>query len=83
MDISKNIASIDVSKNTDVLLRLPDVIKIVGLSKSSLYSRLDPRSPMFDPKFPKKIKLFPGRTVVWSRNELEKWLKSHIEIRDC
>lgn len=45
------------------LLRLPDVLKISGLSRSSLYDRIRQRL------FPKQVSL-GGRAVAWPANEI-------------
>ncbi|CAN4280805.1 AlpA family phage regulatory protein [Pseudoxanthomonas sp. LjRoot125] len=38
-------------------IRLPEVLSILGICKSTLYSRLNPASPFYDPKMPKPFKL--------------------------
>lgn len=41
----------------DQAIRLPEVLSIAGLSKSTWYARLNPRSPSYDPRAPKPFKL--------------------------
>jgi prophage regulatory protein len=55
------------------IARLPDVRKIVGLGRSSIYARLDPKSPYHDPTFPRPI-ILGGRARGWLVKELEEWL---------
>ena len=58
----------------DRLLRLPEVVSIVGLRRSAIYAleRVG--------KFPKKIAL--GKTTVWSLREVSKWVEARIAERD-
>ncbi len=54
------------------ILRLPDVIKITGLSRSSIYNYIDLGL------FPKPIKL-GKRAVGWPANEISSVNKARIE----
>ena len=58
-------------KDVDRLIRLKELIKIIGLSRSTVYKLLS------EDKFPKRIRL-TQRTVVWRLSEIETW----IEERD-
>lgn len=50
------------------LLRLPEVQKISGLSKSSIYRRAD---------FPKPIKIGP-RASAWRLTDVLQWIRGRI-----
>ena len=39
------------------ILRLKQLIERTGLSRSSIYDRMNPGSPRYDPSFPKQISL--------------------------
>ena len=54
------------------VLRLPDVIKQTGLSRSSIYLRLNNK------EFPKPISL-GGRTVGWLQQDIDEWILEKIE----
>lgn len=54
------------------VLRLPDVIKKTGLSRSSIYLRI----PSED--FPKPISL-GGRAVGWLQQDVDDWVLAKIE----
>ncbi len=56
----------------DQAIRLPEVLSIVGISKSTWYARLNPRLPSHDPRVPKPFKLgTSGRSPsVWWRSEV-------------
>ena len=48
------------------------------LSRSTIYDRINPRSPLHDATFPKPIRLGAG-AIGWIESEVEGWLRSQIE----
>jgi prophage regulatory protein len=55
------------------ILRLKDVIKKMGISRSTIYDWLNPKSPRYDETFPKQKRL--GRqSVGWLESDLNEWL---------
>ncbi|AJJ06882.1 helix-turn-helix transcriptional regulator [Yersinia pseudotuberculosis] len=55
------------------ILRLKDVMKKMGISRSTIYDWLNPKSPRYDETFPKQKRL--GRkSVGWLESDLDKWL---------
>lgn len=62
------------------MLRLPELIKLIGLSRSSIYDRLNPRSKRYDPDFPKPIKL--NRASRWLLSEVEEWIRDKMSSRN-
>ncbi|MDD2882842.1 MAG: AlpA family phage regulatory protein [Rhodoferax sp.] len=60
-----------------VILRIGPVQLRIGLSRSFIYSMLDPESPSHDPTFPKPIRL-SARAVGWVESEISAWLTSRI-----
>ena len=62
----------------DQAIRLPEVLSIVGISKSTWYARLNPRLPSHDPRVPKPFKLgTSGRSPsVWWRSEVMAYVHS-------
>ncbi|NJC36434.1 prophage regulatory protein [Xanthomonas arboricola] len=56
------------------LLRLPDVLDRVGMSKSTLYSRIR------DKTFPQPLHL--GTSSVWVESEVTDWINDQIASRD-
>jgi len=62
-------------RRTDAILRLPQVQKITGLSRSSIYALQDSQH------FPHSIKLTP-RAVGWVESEVRAWLRSRMADRD-
>lgn len=64
-----------------VMLRIKQVTVRVGLSKSTIYNKLDKSSRYFDPDFPKPVPL--GRSVVaWVEHEINDWLWKRINKRE-
>jgi prophage regulatory protein len=57
------------------LIRLPEVLKMTGLSRSSVYRRVDAGT------FPKAVAL-GGRSVAWVEEEIKAWIEARIEERD-
>jgi prophage regulatory protein len=56
---------------THTILRLPQVISEVGLSRSAIYQRITEDS------FPKQINL-GGRAVGWLASDIQAWIKSRL-----
>lgn len=61
--------------STNKIIRLNELTSLVGLSRSTIYDKQDPKSPRFDPTFPQKISL-GARAVGWYQKEVEFWLDS-------
>ena len=52
-------------------LRLPEVLARTGLSRSTVYVRLD------EGRFPRPVSL-GGRAVGWIESEIEEWIRERI-----
>ena len=57
------------------ILRIEHVVTQTGLSKSTIYDRLNENSPRYDPTFPKQVELGPG-AVGWYAEEITAWVLS-------
>ncbi len=62
------------------IIRLPELCKLVGLSRSAIYDRSRKLSPRYDASFPKRIHLGP-RTVGWLEAEVMAWIKARAAAR--
>lgn len=60
------------------LTRLPGVIQHTGLSRASIYARLNPKAKEYDPSFPRPIAL-GARAVAWDSEAVDAWIKARIE----
>lgn len=49
--------ALQLGPNLDQAIRLPELLAIVGVSKSTWYARLNANSPSYDPRAPKPFKL--------------------------
>ncbi|QEQ97323.1 helix-turn-helix transcriptional regulator [Neptunomonas concharum] len=54
------------------LLRRPEVEQLVGLSRSTIYNRLEKGT------FPKPVPL-GGRLVAWVESDIQAWIQERIE----
>lgn len=62
------------------IIRLPELIALTGLSRSSIYNRLNPKSRHFDADFPPRINLTRGGArsgaVGWRFADVKRWLSN-------
>jgi prophage regulatory protein len=66
----------DKIQNTELqIIKLPSVISISGLSRTSIYNRIE------EGAFPKQISL-GERSVGWVKSEILAWVDSRIKARD-
>lgn len=63
------------------LLRRKEVEQTLGISRSSIYARLDPKSTQYDPTFPRPLKT-SCKSVCWVEFELQSWIAARIAVRD-
>ncbi len=61
------------------VLRMKQLVAVVGLGKSTVYDYLNPKSPRYDPTFPKPVKL-GASAVGWIDHEVTVWLESRIAV---
>jgi prophage regulatory protein len=68
------------SHETIQMLKLHELSKLIGLSRSSIYDRMNPKSARYDAHFPAPIKL--GHSSRWLLTEVQIWIKSKTSSRD-
>jgi prophage regulatory protein len=62
------------------ILRCKDLQIRLGISKSTIYDKINPHSPRYDKTFPCPFKL--GSTSVgWSDAEIDQWIKTRMTAR--
>lgn len=64
------------------ILRRKQVEEKLGLSRSTIYGRINPKSDNYDPTFPKPIELgfnMANPPVGWIESEVDAWLIAQIE----
>lgn len=66
----------------DRAVRLPEVLRILGISKSSLYDRLNPKSALHDPDLPRPFKLGNSERSpsVWWHSSMVAYLTSRAQL---
>ncbi|MGE0082446.1 MAG: AlpA family phage regulatory protein [Thiohalomonadaceae bacterium] len=52
------------------------------MKRSSIYARMDAKSPYFDPTFPRPVPL-GGRSVGWVEAEIDEWVEARINARQA
>jgi len=60
-----------------VMIRLRDVLNRTGLSRSTIYNKLDADSPHYDELFPKQVRVGSG-SVRWIESEIDCWIERCI-----
>ncbi|MEX2950106.1 helix-turn-helix transcriptional regulator [Serratia fonticola] len=61
------------STKTMKILRLPAVVKKIGIARATIYDWVNPKSPRYDSTFPRQIPL-GKKSVGWLESDLEQWL---------
>lgn len=69
------VSSESVRDRSMTILRLKQVLQRTGLSRSTIYDKMNPSSPRFDHNFPKKVSL-GANSVGWLKCDLELWIES-------
>ncbi|MWV18280.1 AlpA family phage regulatory protein [Pseudomonas sp. L-22-4S-12] len=64
------------------VLRLKQVIEALGVGRSTIYDRMNPSSPRYDPTFPRPIRLSGGSqgrgAIGWINSEICIWINSRV-----
>lgn len=61
------------------ILRIKHVEERVGLSRSAIYDRLNPKSPRYDECFPRPFKIGLS-SVGWLESSIELWIRSRAVL---
>lgn len=67
-------------QNQNQIYRIHDLTKITGLSRSSIYDKLNHNSPRYDSTFPNPVAL-GSRAVGWLSSEIHAWIFSRTRAR--
>lgn len=62
------------------ILRLKRMKEKTGISGSSIYNKLNPRSKYYDETFPKPIRL-GASSVGWIESDVDAWIASRADLR--
>lgn len=64
------------------IIRRKKLEERTGLSCSTIYARINPKSPTYDPSFPRPIDLGRGMKnppVGWVESEVDTWLQVQVQ----
>ena len=61
--------------NSPKIIRIKDVVSMIGVARSTIYDWINSESPRFDSTFPKPIKLGKN-SVGWIQHQLIEWIES-------
>lgn len=61
------------------VLRKKQVKEMTGLSYSTIYAKLNPKSKQYDPTFPKQFRISAG-IVGWDQSEIVTWLQARRDL---
>lgn len=57
------------------ILRMAELTNLLGISRSSIYEKLNPKSRYYDAEFPKPVRL-GAASVGWRSTAIDEWLAS-------
>ena len=66
-------ASISADTQGAVFLRMPSILRMTGLGRSTIYRLMAER------KFPSPVKL-AGRAIGWRRTDLDRWIEARPTV---
>jgi prophage regulatory protein len=64
---------------TKRIIKLPELKNQTGLSRSTVYDKLNPKSPRYDATFCKPIKL-GARAIGFHESEVQAWIESRRSL---
>ena len=67
--------------NRTELLKLNELVKMLNISRSTIYRKLDPKGKHHDSTFPQPIKV-GQKAVRWRLSDIEKWIDKQVDNGD-
>ncbi|MGC9386440.1 MAG: helix-turn-helix transcriptional regulator [Hydrogenovibrio sp.] len=61
------------------LLNLNNLVKMLNISRSTIYRKIKPNAKQYDPTFPKPIKV-GQKAIRWRLSDVEKWLDEQVHL---
>lgn len=58
------------------ILRMPELSQLLGISRSTIYEKMNPLSKYYDATFPRPVRLGSG-SVGWRSSAIDEWLTLH------
>lgn len=69
------------SVSSPKILRLKQLTERIGLGRSTIYDRMDVKSPRYDETFPKPIKL-GAAAIGWIDSEITTWIELRMPAKE-
>lgn len=63
------------------LLRMKQLLELIGIKRATLYDWLNENSPRYDRTFPRPIKIGVS-AVAWLSVEIDEWVAVKVRLRD-
>ncbi|MDX7736501.1 helix-turn-helix transcriptional regulator [Aeromonas caviae] len=63
------------SETIDRFIRMRELKEMISLSRSSIYDKLNAKSPRHGPSFPRAVKLGVS-AIGWRQSEIHQWIKT-------
>lgn len=75
-DDAKDLTQINSPTYVSRVIRMRELTQLLGLSRSTIYDRLNPKSKRYDPSFPKPIKIGMSHSaaVGWRLDGVMRWI---------
>lgn len=76
----KNTLKDNLEPKSDIATKMPNVLRLkqvktrTGLSRSTIYDKMNTKSPRYDPSFPKRINL-GAAAVGWIESDINAWIE--------
>lgn len=64
------------------IVRLKQLTERLGLGRSTIYDRMDAKSPRYDSTFPKPIKLGTA-AIGWIDSEITTWIEQRMSAKEA
>lgn len=64
------------------IVRLKQLTARLGLGRSTIYDRMDAKSPRYDATFPKPIKL-GAAAIGWVDSEITTWIEQRMSAKEA
>lgn len=77
MSVSNSSKSID-SPKSQKLVRLTHLVQKLAVSRSTIYTWLDARSPYHRPHFPRPFRLGMARAIFWRESDVDVWIELEL-----
>lgn len=61
------------SETIDRFIRMRELKEMISLSRSTIYDKLNVKSPRHDPSFPRAVKL-GASAIGWRQSEINQWI---------